>query len=135
MTDSETAYNQIFMKTREATKGVGSRGRYEIEASERRLGEEAAGWGSKGPTVVSATEAARNFSELINRVSYRGDRFVVEKGGKPMCELSPVETRGCSGAELLSLLTTLTRPAEEFLDAVEQLTLHQAPVERSPWDR
>jgi len=38
---------------------------------------------------VSATEAVRNFSEILNRVRYRGETFVIERGGQPICELRP----------------------------------------------
>jgi antitoxin (DNA-binding transcriptional repressor) of toxin-antitoxin stability system len=47
---------------------------------------------------ISATEAARSFSELINRVHDRGESFVVERGGKPICEIVPAKPPGFSGA-------------------------------------
>jgi prevent-host-death family protein len=39
---------------------------------------------------ISATEAARNFSGLINRVHYRGETFVVERGGEPVGKIVPL---------------------------------------------
>jgi antitoxin (DNA-binding transcriptional repressor) of toxin-antitoxin stability system len=36
---------------------------------------------------ITATEAARSFSEIMNRVHYRGESFVVERSGKPICEI------------------------------------------------
>jgi hypothetical protein len=39
---------------------------------------------------ISATEAARTFSDILNRVRYRGEAFVVERGGEPVCRISPV---------------------------------------------
>jgi antitoxin (DNA-binding transcriptional repressor) of toxin-antitoxin stability system len=85
--------------------------------------------------VVSATHAARNFSELISRVCYNGETYVVERGGKLMCELVPVEARRCTGADLLALLASLARPAEEFLDAVDAVTRRQTVVEPSAWEK
>ena len=38
---------------------------------------------------ISATKAARNFFELMNRVRYRSESFIVERGGKPICEILP----------------------------------------------
>lgn len=32
---------------------------------------------------ISSTEAVRNFSELLNNIKYRGDRYTVIRGGKP----------------------------------------------------
>jgi antitoxin (DNA-binding transcriptional repressor) of toxin-antitoxin stability system len=51
---------------------------------------------------ISSTEAVRNFSELLNNIKYRGDRYTVIRGGKPAASLVPVEpTR--AGATLADL--------------------------------
>ena len=42
-------------------------------------------------TAISSTEAVRNFSELLNNIKYRGDRYTVIRGGKPAASLVPVE--------------------------------------------
>lgn len=99
------------------------------------VAEEPVAWGQGGAQLVSATAAARKFSELISRVSYKGESFIVEKGGKPMCEITPIKARRFTGAELLSLLSRLPRPAEEFLTAVDDAVRHQSPLEPSAWDK
>jgi len=38
---------------------------------------------------LTVTEAVRNFSEIIGRVRFHGERFVLTKGGKPVAELGP----------------------------------------------
>ena len=38
----------------------------------------------------SVTEFARHFAEYINRVSYRGECFVLMRGNKPVAELRPL---------------------------------------------
>jgi antitoxin (DNA-binding transcriptional repressor) of toxin-antitoxin stability system len=38
----------------------------------------------------SVTEVARNFADYINRVVYRGERFVLVRGNKPVAELGPL---------------------------------------------
>lgn len=43
------------------------------------------------PTAITSTEAVRNFSELLNNIRYRGDRYTVIRGGKPAASLIPVE--------------------------------------------
>ena len=53
-------------------------------------------------TAISSTEAVRNFSELLNNIKYRGDRYTVIRGGKPAASLIPVEPIG-SGATLADL--------------------------------
>ena len=42
-------------------------------------------------TAISSTEAVRNFSELLNNIKYRGDRYTVIRGGKPAASLIPLE--------------------------------------------
>ena len=113
------------------------RARYAIEPETApHVREESTAVSAPGrPRVVSATEAARHFSDLINRVCYRGELYIVERGGKAMCTLSPVDARRCTGAELLSVLTTLPHPPEEFLAAVEDVTRRQSPVEPSAWEK
>jgi antitoxin (DNA-binding transcriptional repressor) of toxin-antitoxin stability system len=82
---------------------------------------------------ISVTEAARSFSELMNRVRYRGESFVVERGGKPICEILPAKPPKLSGADLASLLRSLPRPDEEYLTVVEKLIAKQPTVVDSGW--
>lgn len=65
---------------------------------------------------ATVTDVLRNFSDYINRVAYRGERFVVIRGGKPVAEISPVPA-GTRLAELPDLLESLPRLDEE--DATE----------------
>lgn len=55
--------------------------------------------------------------------------------GRPSFQIEPLEGRSCNGAELLALLTRLPRPDEEYLAAVEAVTLSQSVVERSSWEK
>jgi antitoxin (DNA-binding transcriptional repressor) of toxin-antitoxin stability system len=40
---------------------------------------------------ITATEAVRHFSELLNNIKYRRDRFTIIRGGKPAAALVPAE--------------------------------------------
>ncbi|MGH9466395.1 MAG: type II toxin-antitoxin system Phd/YefM family antitoxin [Terriglobales bacterium] len=84
---------------------------------------------------LSATEAARRFSELLNRAHYRGETFQIERGGKPVCEIVPVATPSFTGKDLADLLRSLPHPDEEYLQTVENLTRRQPKVAPSPWPR
>jgi antitoxin (DNA-binding transcriptional repressor) of toxin-antitoxin stability system len=53
-------------------------------------------------SAISSTEVVRNFSELLNNIKYRGDRYTVIRGGKPAASLVPVEQIS-SGAILADL--------------------------------
>ncbi len=65
----------------------------------------------------SVTEIARHFADYINRVVYRGERFVLVRGNKPVAELGPLPV-GMRLGELPGLLDALPRlseaEAEEF---------------------
>ena len=39
---------------------------------------------------VSVTEVARSFSEYLNRVAFRGERFILTRGSKEIAELRPL---------------------------------------------
>ena len=90
---------------------------------------------AKSSRVVSATEAARSFSELLDRVCYRGESFVIERGGEPVCEMSHVKPARFTGADLVALLDSLPKPDATFWDAVEVATRQKPMVPESQWER
>ena len=65
--------------------------------------------------TISATEAARSFSEVLNRVQYRDMSFSIERGRKVVARLvPPAVPAGLSPAELNRLFAGLPHlgPAE-----------------------
>ncbi len=64
---------------------------------------------------VSATEASRNFSELLNRARYGGESFVVERNGEPVAEIRPVAA-GPTLDEFLARLHATEPPDDKFAD-------------------
>ena len=55
-------------------------------------------------TVISVTEAARNFAECVNRVRYQKMTFVLLKNGTPVARLVPEQKESCTGRELAAAL-------------------------------
>jgi prevent-host-death family protein len=51
---------------------------------------------------VSATEAARNFADILDAVEHRGEHFTVVRRGKPIAHLEPA--RPGLGADAKALL-------------------------------
>ncbi|MGH9414906.1 MAG: type II toxin-antitoxin system Phd/YefM family antitoxin [Terriglobales bacterium] len=82
---------------------------------------------------IRASEAARSFSEIVNRVHYRGESFIVERGGKPVCEIVPVAPVKFTVNDLVDLLRTLPRPDDEYLRITEDLINNQPPAEDFRW--
>jgi antitoxin (DNA-binding transcriptional repressor) of toxin-antitoxin stability system len=83
---------------------------------------------------LSATEAARNFSELLNRVRYRGERFVIERGGVAIGELRPAAPVRFTGRDLVALLRSLPPVDAAFFDVVEEVARRQPRVPEVPWE-
>ena len=89
----------------------------------------------RGTARISATDAARGFSELLNRVRYRGEAFLIERGGVAIGELRPVRPVRFTARELQTLLRSLPPVDEEFFDDVERAVLEQPTVPESSWER
>lgn len=87
--------------------------------------------------VLSVTEAARGFSDLVNRVRYRGESAVLTKNGRAVARLVPVGPPPITGAELCkrwkpgSLLTP--KEADDFARDIEEGRRFFKPYV-SPWD-
>jgi hypothetical protein len=84
---------------------------------------------------ISATEAARNLSDLLNRVHYRHEAFVIERAGVPVGELRPVSAGAVTGADLRALLQALPPVDAGFFDDVEAASRSQPGLPDSPWER
>jgi prevent-host-death family protein len=44
-----------------------------------------------GRLYVSSSQARENLADLLNRAAYRGERFIVDRHGKPLAAIVPVE--------------------------------------------
>ena len=109
--------------------------------SEKRTDKTSTGSVREPPTEyqsarrVSATEAVRRFSDLLNRIRYRGETFVIERGGQTICELRPAAPTLFTGADLAALLRSLPPVDEGYLATVEEITRDQPQLPESPWER
>jgi antitoxin (DNA-binding transcriptional repressor) of toxin-antitoxin stability system len=56
--------------------------------------------------AITVTEAARNFSECINRARYQNVTFVLLKNGAPVAQLVPNPEKVCTGSDLAAILST-----------------------------
>ena len=67
---------------------------------------------------ISATRAVRDFSEVLNTIKFKGVHYIIERGGKPIASMKPIdkETDFKTLGDLNVLLKRLPRLSEE-LDA------------------
>ena len=85
-------------------------------------------------TTLTVAEMVRNFSEYVNRATYRDERFILTKGRKAVAELRPIpagRTLDELGALLESLPVLTDAEAERFAADIEDARAHlpQAGIE------
>ena len=91
------------------------------------------------PAVVtlSVTDAARSFSDVVNRARYRGERFVLTKGGVAIAEIAPLRI-GIRASELRARFRTYPRLTKADAKAMERdieaARREVGSVERDPWE-
>jgi antitoxin (DNA-binding transcriptional repressor) of toxin-antitoxin stability system len=86
-------------------------------------------------TRVTATEAARKFSEILNRVAYKGESFIVKRSGHPICEISPAPNNEFTASDFAEMIRSAPRPDDQFFDDVEEVIKNRQPVAPSRWRR
>ena len=90
--------------------------------------------------TIKATDAVREFSEILNSVKYRADRFTIIRGGKPVAAIVPVESAqaGRTLKELRMIIKSLPRlgdDSEQFARDVEEIAhLQPAMPGESQWE-
>lgn len=77
---------------------------------------------------MTATEAARTFSELLNRVA-NGEEIEVTRSGAPVAVISPPRSRVISAERFRELITTAPRPDGGFADDVRAARAAVGPPE------
>lgn len=88
--------------------------------------------------TVSATDLGRNLADYLNRVSYRGESFVVQRGGRNIAELRPAP-RGLKCSDFIAGYESLPHlDADEVDELAQDLEtareeLNAIPQE-NPWD-
>jgi antitoxin (DNA-binding transcriptional repressor) of toxin-antitoxin stability system len=64
---------------------------------------------------ITATDAVRRFSDLLNTIKFKGVRYTIVRGGKPVATLGPATTSAHSTTlrELREILIKLPRLGDE----------------------
>ena len=90
--------------------------------------------------IVTATEAVRKFSEMLNSVRYAGEQYIILRGGKPIASLSSAEAASRKKTlrdlkNLLEHLPKLSDEAEKFAIDLKKV-IHQQPriPRKSLWE-
>lgn len=67
-------------------------------------------------TIMSVTEAARNFADCVNRAYYQHQTFLLLKNGVPFARLVPAGPAVCRGVDLAEVFTTAPLSSAEADD-------------------
>ncbi len=85
-------------------------------------------------TVITATDLARSLSDILNRVRYKGETFVIQRKGEPIATLAPSGPKpGATLRELMAVLEGLIPVDEDFADDLEAVQASQPRLEAPPW--
>jgi len=79
---------------------------------------------------ITATQAVRDFSELLNTIKFKGVHYIIERGGKPVASMKPIDDSKDSATlgDLKILLRKLPRLDEEceaFASDLEDIRKNQ----------
>lgn len=80
---------------------------------------------------MTATEAARSFSEVLNRVA-AGEEVEVTRAGAPVATIGPVRTRLLSAERFRELIATAPTLDDDFADELRALRRTVAAPDE-PW--
>jgi antitoxin (DNA-binding transcriptional repressor) of toxin-antitoxin stability system len=84
-------------------------------------------------TKISATELARKLGDVLGRIRYRGDSFVVERNGEAVARLTPLAAASAGSLrEGLRAWMIAGDDVGELADDLERVNRADRPP-RSPW--
>ena len=85
-------------------------------------------------TRLSATELARSLSDVLGRVRFRGERFVVERNGEPIATIAPLgHAPSVTLRDLASRLSESPLMDGDFADDLEALQRNQMVTGEPSW--
>ncbi len=85
-------------------------------------------------TVITATELSRGLSDVLNRVKYKGERFIVQRNGENIATIVPAaQLPGITVEELIAEIGNLAIPGDGFADDLEAVQAEQGVAELPEW--
>jgi prevent-host-death family protein len=82
---------------------------------------------------ITATEASRSFSRVLDEAEHGGESFIIERNGRPVAELRPAP-KSSTVADLVAFLRDTTLPDPDFRDDMLGIIDQSAhDVGRDPW--
>lgn len=88
--------------------------------------------------TIPATDAAKNFGRLVDRVREEGATYLIERHGRAVAQIGPIETeKPKTLRHLIEALEAAPRLDEEVLKYIEEgIALYNQPeVPKNRWER
>lgn len=88
-------------------------------------------------SAIAATEAAKTFGRLVDRVREERAVYVVERGGTPVARIGPIGAKPFTMREFKAMLAAMPPASDEYLRGVEAVVgrANKPRVPRNPWAR
>ena len=80
--------------------------------------------------TITATEASRNFSELLDAIE-RGESVTITRGHHAVAEIMPARRR--TGADLRAAIERIPAPDDRFAADIEAALALTSGEEEDPW--
>ena len=87
---------------------------------------------------IAATDAAKNFGRLVDRVRETGATYVIERHGRPIAQIGPVVTEKPKTLRtLIEAIEAAPRLDEEVLRYIEDgIAIYNKPeIPKNRWER
>lgn len=85
-------------------------------------------------TKITATDLARSLSDVLSRVRYRRESFLIQRNGEAVATLTPAQpTSGVSLRDLVARLGPLAMPGDGFADNLEAVQSSQPKIGTPSW--
>ena len=85
-----------------------------------------------GTKRIAATELARSLGDILSRIRYRGESFIVEKNGMAVARLAPLtEGEAPTVADAFSAWKNKRRPDPAFAKDLERVSSADLPPENA----
>lgn len=82
---------------------------------------------------ITATAAAKGFSDLLNRIRYRGESFEITRGGVVVALVGPPAPQS-TVRDLFELLKSFSPGGLGLADDLEDIQAEQPVMPESAWD-
>ena len=82
--------------------------------------------------TIAATELARSLGDILARVKYRHDSFVVERNGKPIARVVPIDPAGAQATLGEALAAWSETSDRSFADDLARVGAADRPP-GNPW--